>query len=118
MRRGARFPVETWDREKRNKLATGQLETIDNQIDTTTGTVKIRATFDNQDGALFPNQFVNTRLPLETLHEQVLVPSSAVQHNGDTAFVYVIQNGQAKMITVKTGASDSGMTAVEGIHPG
>jgi multidrug efflux system membrane fusion protein len=118
MRRGARFPVEAWDREKRNKIATGQLETIDNQIDTTTGTVKIRATFDNKDGALFPNQFVNTRLPLETLQNQVLVPSSAVQHNGDTAFLYVIQNGQAKMITVKTGASDSGMTAVEGIHPG
>ena len=118
MRRGARVSVEAWDREKRNKIATGQLETIDNQIDTTTGTVKIRAVFDNKDGALFPNQFGNTRLPLESLEKQVLVPGSAVQHNGDTAFLYVIQNGQAKMTAVKTGVSDSGMTAVEGIHPG
>jgi multidrug efflux system membrane fusion protein len=118
MRRGAKLPVEAWDREKRNKIATGQLVTIDNQIDTTTGTVKLRATFDNSNGALFPNQFVNTRLPLESLRNQVLVPSSAVQHNGDTAYVYLIQNGQAKMTTVKAGVSDSGMTAVEGVHPG
>lgn len=118
MRHGTKLPMEAWDRENRKQLATGQLETVDNQIDTTTGTVKLRASFNNRDNALFPNQFVNTRLPINNLQNQVLVPSSAVQHNGETAFVYVIQNGHAKMTTVKSGVSESGMTAVEGIHPG
>jgi multidrug efflux system membrane fusion protein len=118
MRHGVKLPVEAWDREKHTQLATGQLVTVDNQIDTTTGTVKLRSTFDNHDNALFPNQFVNTRLPVKTLQNQILVPSSAVQHNGETAFVYVIQNGQAKITAVKPGASDSGMIAVEGIHSG
>ena len=118
MRRGVRLPVEAWDRQMRAKLGTGQLGTIDNQIDTTTGTVKLRATFDNRNNALFPNQFVNTRLPVRTEKNQVLIPSSAVQHNGDRAFVYVIQNGQAMMCSVKPGVSEAGMTAVEGIHAG
>lgn len=118
LRHGAKLPVEAWDRQNHSRLATGQLVTIDNQIDTTTGTVKLRAIFDNRDSALFPNQFVNARLPLTTVQNQVLIPASAVQHNGYTAFVYVIQNGQAKMTTVKPGGSDSGMIAVEGLHPG
>ena len=118
MRHGAKLPVEAWDRDKHKQLATGQLASVDNQIDTTTGTVRLRATFDNRTDALFPNQFVNTRLPVKTLQNQVLIPSSAVQHNGNTAFVYAIQNGQVKMTTVKPGVTDSGMTAVEGIHPG
>ena len=64
---------------------------------------------------LFPNQFVNTRLRVKVLNNQVLIPSSAVQHNGNTAFVYLIQNNVAKMTTVQTGVTDSGMTAVTGI---
>ncbi len=67
--------------------------TVDNQIDTTTGTVKLRAQFPNTDGALFPNQFVNTRLLVRTLDNQIMVPSSAIQHNGDVAFVYLIKPG-------------------------
>jgi multidrug efflux system membrane fusion protein len=118
IRRGAKLPVEVWDRKMHTKLTTGQLATVDNQIDTTTGTVKLRATFDNRDNALFPNQFVNTRLPVKTLQNQVVIPSSAVQHNGDAAFVYVIQNGQAKMTSVKPGSAEGGMIAVEGILPG
>lgn len=118
LRRGAKLPVEAWDRQMHTQLATGQLVTVDNQIDTTTGTVKLRATFDNRGNALFPNQFVNTRVPVKTLHDQVLVPSSAVQHNGENAFVYVIQNGQANMANVKPGVSESGMTAVDGIRSG
>jgi multidrug efflux system membrane fusion protein len=118
MRRGITLPVETWDRQMRTKLATGRLVTLDNQIDTTTGTVKLRATFDNRNNALFPNEFVNTRVPVKTEKNQVLIPSSAVQRNGDSAFVYVIQYGQARMTSVKPGVSDAGMTAVEGIHPG
>lgn len=110
--------MEAWDRQKQKKLGTGLLGTIDNQIDTTTGTVRLRATFDNQDNALFPNQFVNARLRVRTLQNQILIPSSAVQHNGDETFVYLIQNGLAKMANVKTGVSDTGMIAVEGLHGG
>jgi membrane fusion protein, multidrug efflux system len=117
-RRGGKLLVEAWDRAGQKQIAAGQLETIDNQIDPTTGTVKLRAAFDNKGGTLFPNQFVNTRLRVKTLQNQVLLPSSAVQHNGDVAFVYLIQNDQAKVVNVKTGVSDSGMTAVQGIQAG
>jgi multidrug efflux system membrane fusion protein len=118
MGHGKKLPVEAWDRQMQKKLGTGLLGTVDNQIDTTTGTVRLRATFDNRDNGLFPNQFVNARLRVRTLRNQLLVPSSAVQHNGDAAFVYLIQNGQAKMTNVKTGVSDAGMIAVEGLHAG
>ncbi len=118
MRHGAKLPVEAWDRQMQKQIATGQLVTIDNQIDTTTGTVKLRANFDNRDSVLFPNLFVNTRLKVKTLENQKLIPSSAVQHNGDVAFVYLIQNDTAKMTNVKTGVSDSGMTAVTGLQAG
>ena len=70
------LPVEAWDRAQTNKMATGKLFTIDNQIDTTTGTVKLRALFDNKDGALFPNQFVNTRLLVNTLNGVTLIPTA------------------------------------------
>jgi len=118
MQHGAKLPVEAWDRQMNKQIATGVLTTMDNQIDTATGTVKLRATFQNQNGALFPNLFVNTRLKVKTLQNQVLIPSSAVQHNGEVAFVYLIQNNQAKITDVKTGVSDSGMTAVQGIKAG
>jgi len=118
MQHGSKLPVEAWDRQMNKQIATGTLTTMDNQIDTATGTVKLRATFQNQNNALFPNLFVNTRLLVKTLQNQVLIPSSAVQHNGDAAFVYLIQNGQAKITNVKTGVSDSGMTAVQGIKAG
>jgi membrane fusion protein, multidrug efflux system len=85
--------VEAWDRNNAKQIGAGKLMTIDNLIDTTTGTVKLRASFPNADRALFPNQFVNTRLLVTTLENQILVPSSAVQHNGDVAFVYVIEPG-------------------------
>jgi multidrug efflux system membrane fusion protein len=101
-----------------HKARHGPVGHVDNQIDTITGTVKLRATFENRNDALFPNEFVNTRLPVRTEKNQVLIPSSAVQHNGDSAFVYVIQNCQAKMTKIKPGVSDAGMTAVEGIQPG
>jgi membrane fusion protein, multidrug efflux system len=85
--------VEAWDRDNSKQLGAGKLMTIDNLIDTTTGTVKLRASFPNSDRALFADQFVNTRLLVNTLQNQILVPSSAVQHNGDVAFVYVIEPG-------------------------
>ena len=115
---GAKLPVEAWDRQMTKQIASGELTTMDNQIDTATGTVKLRATFQNQNLGLFPNMFVNTRLKVKTLQNQILIPSSAVQHNGDVAFVYVIENNQAKIVNVKTGVSDAGMVAVQGIKAG
>jgi multidrug efflux system membrane fusion protein len=118
MRQMHTLPVEAWDRSQTTKIATGKLFTIDNQIDTTTGTVKLRALFDNKNGALFPNQFVNTKLLVNTLDGVTLVPSAAVQHNGQVAFLYVIANNTASVRNITTGVSDGGMTAVQGINPG
>lgn len=115
---GKPLSVQAYDRTQQNLLATGKLTTIDNQIDTTTGTVKLRATFDNAKGQLFPNQFVNTRLLVKTLDNQILIPSSAIQHNGDVAFVYLIQNNKAVMKTINPGISDRGNTTVTGLNEG
>ncbi len=115
---GIGLPLEAWDRSNQHKLGTGQVISFDNQIDTTTGTVKVRAEYENKKAELYPNQFVNTRLLVKTLHGQILLPGSAVQHNGSVAFVYVIENGQANMRNVKTGASEGGQTAVQGVNPG
>ncbi len=116
--RGVGLTVDAFDREQTKKLASGKLLALDNQIDTTTGTVKLRAIFDNRNQALFPNQFVNTRLLVTTEHGVTLIPSSAIQHNGQISFVYVIANGAASLKNVKPGVSDHGVTAVEGINPG
>jgi multidrug efflux system membrane fusion protein len=118
MRHGASLPVTAFDRALETKIASGKLLTLDNQIDTTTGTVKARAIFDNKDDALFPNQFVNTKVLVKTLKGVTLVPTNAIQHNGPTAFVYVIQNDTANEKTITPGVTDSGMTAVEGVNPG
>jgi multidrug efflux system membrane fusion protein len=118
MRGKQQLSVEAYDRGQQNLLDKGKLTSIDNLIDTTTGTVKLRAEFANSKGVLFPNQFVNTRMLVNTLPNQVLVPSSAIQHNGNTDFVFLIQNNKAVQRTVKSGASDHGDTAVEGINEG
>lgn len=91
MRGGKTLTVEAYDRTNTNLIEKGRLITIDNQIDTTTGTVKLRAVFNNAKGDLYPNEFVNTRLLVKTLDNQVLVPSSAIQHNGANDFVYVVE---------------------------
>lgn len=91
MRGGKPLTVEAFDRTNTKLIAKGRLITIDNQIDTATGTVKLRAEFDNAKGDLYPNEFVNTRLLVKTLDNQTLVPSSAIQHNGAQDFVYLIQ---------------------------
>jgi multidrug efflux system membrane fusion protein len=115
---GTQLTVDAYDREQTKKIATGKLLALDNQIDTTTGTLKLRALFDNRDTSLFPNQFVNTRLLVTTEHGVVLIPSSAIQHDGQTSFVYVINNGVAKVANIKPGTTDHGVTAVEGINAG
>jgi len=118
MRKQKSLPVDALDRTQQKKIASGKLLTIDNQIDTTTGTVKLRGTFNNRDGALFPNQFVNTKLLVKTVDNVVLVPSNAIQYNGQVAFVYAIENGVAKVRNVKPGITDAGKTAVQGIDDG
>ncbi|MGD0965754.1 MAG: efflux RND transporter periplasmic adaptor subunit [Candidatus Acidiferrales bacterium] len=118
LRKGAKLPVDAFDRADQKKIASGTLLTLDNQIDTTTGTVKGRSIFDNKNDALFPNQFVNTRLLVDTLRGVTLVPSSTIQQNGQASYVYVIQQNVAHMRSVKTGVTDGGVTQVQGIHPG
>jgi multidrug efflux system membrane fusion protein len=118
LRAHAELTVDALDRGGQKKLASGMLTALDNQIDTTTGTVKARATFDNKDDALFPNQFVNTRLLVNTLQGVTLIPASAIQQNGRASFVFVIQNNVAHMRTVKTGVTEGANTQVEGINPG
>jgi multidrug efflux system membrane fusion protein len=114
----AKLTVDAFDRTAQRKIASGVLLTLDNQIDTTTGTVKARSVFDNKNDALFPNQFVNTRLLVNTLQGVTLIPASAIQQNGQASFVYVIQNNIAQMRSVKPGVTDGGMTQVDGINPG
>jgi multidrug efflux system membrane fusion protein len=118
LRKGAKLTVDAFDRTAQKKIASGTLLTLDNQIDTTTGTVKGRSLFDNKTDVLFPNQFVNTRLLVNTLQGVTLLPSSAIQQNGQASFVYLIQNNIAHTRSVKPGVTDGGMTQIDGINPG
>jgi multidrug efflux system membrane fusion protein len=92
--RGSRLAVDAFDRDMKTKLATGSLLTIDNQIDQTTGTVKLKAVFPNKDHILFPNQFVNARLLVDTIHDAIIVPSAAIQRSPTSTFVYVVKPDQ------------------------
>lgn len=120
LRAGASLPVIALDRSGTTRIATGTLSTLDNQIDTTTGTVKLRAAFDNADETLFPNQFVNARLLVDTQQDVVTVPVAAVQHGAPDAFVYLVgADGTVAVRPIRTGASDGGMVAVtDGLQPG
>ncbi len=93
LRAGAVLPVEAYDRTDTNHLASGRVAVVDNQVDVNTGTVKLRAVFDNADERLFPSQFVNARLLLDTIHNAVLVPTNAVQTGPQGQFVYVVKRG-------------------------
>ena len=106
LRAGAKLPVEAYDRDDRNRIASGTLETPDNQIDPTTGTSRLKAIFPNDDGSLFPQQFVNCRLLLDTRHNVVLIPTAAVQRGPQGQYVYVAQDGLAKMRSVTTGLAE------------
>ncbi|HLG85963.1 MAG TPA: efflux RND transporter periplasmic adaptor subunit [Alphaproteobacteria bacterium] len=112
--------VTAYDRSW-NKLADGKLETIDNQIDTTTGTFKLRAIFDNPDELLFPNQFVNTVLLVTTLHDQTIVPTTAVQRGAPGTFVYVVNpaDDTVSVRPVKLGPTENDKVAIDsGLQPG
>ena len=118
LRKNAKLTVDAFDRSALKQIAKGMLLTLDNQIDTTTGTVKARASFDNKDAALFPNEFVNVRLLVDTHHGATLIPSSTIQHNGQTAFVYVLQDNVAHMRVIQPVVTDGGTTEVTGIAAG
>jgi multidrug efflux system membrane fusion protein len=115
----AKLAVDAYDRTAQKQIASGTLLTLDNQIDTTTGTVKGRATFANKDSSLFPNEFVNTRLLVNTLQGAIIVPTSTIQHNGAVAFVYVIDKSDiAHLTNIQAGVTDGNTTQVTGINAG
>jgi multidrug efflux system membrane fusion protein len=119
LNKGRKLPVDAWDRDQLKKLASGSLLATDNEIDTTTGTVRLRAIFPNKDNSLFPNQFVNASLLVDTLHGVTIVPTPAIQRNAQGAFVYLIQPDQTATVrSVTVGVTDGNNTAVDGIEPG
>ncbi len=120
MRAGQTLPVDAWDREQKNKIASGTLSTIDNLIDQTTGTLKLRATFDNQNRSLFPNQFVNARLLQQEKTGVTLLPSAAIQRNTNDTYVYLIQpNNTVTVRNIKVGTTEGDQSEItSGLSPG
>ncbi len=120
VREDAELPVEAFDRDFRKRLAVGKLVAIDNQVDPTTGTVRLKAVFDNEDESLFPNQFVNARLLVETQKEAVVAPTAAVQRGPNSLYVYVLQDDETVALReVVTGANEGTDTVIrEGLAVG
>jgi membrane fusion protein, multidrug efflux system len=120
VRAGATLPVTAYDRAGSTELAQGKLDTVDNQIDTTTGTVKLRAIFDNEQQTLFPNQFVNVKLLVNTLHDADILPNSAIQRGAPGTFVYVVKPEHTVAVQkVKLGPTDGQQIAIlSGLEPG
>lgn len=111
---GRKLTVEAWDRSERNKLAEGQLQSVDNQIDLTTGTLRLKARFENAAQTLFPNQFVNVRLRVDTRREATLIPSAALQYGAKGTFVYVVgADNKVQLRRVEAGPSDGATTLIE-----
>lgn len=121
MRGGKQLVVDAFDRAQQRKIATGTLQTLDNQIDATTGTIKLKASFPNADGALFPNQFVNARLLVDTHHDVTLVPNTVIQRNAQGAFVYLVRSKETNHVVVmhpiNVGTTDGNVSEVEGLEP-
>jgi membrane fusion protein, multidrug efflux system len=111
---GRPLAVDAYDRDLRTKLATGSLSAIDSQIDPTTGTIKLKATFDNDDEALFPNQFVNARLLVRTIQHAIIVPAAAIQRGPQKTFVYVVTPGntvESRDVSVSLTEDDQSVVA-------
>jgi multidrug efflux system membrane fusion protein len=119
LKTGEKLPVEAFDREHKHRLATGSLLTVDNQIDPNTGTVRLKAVFPNDELELFPNQFVNAQLLLDTKHGATIIPSAAVQRGPQGAFVYVVKDDQTVAVRpVTVGVSHAEDSAIEsGLAP-
>lgn len=108
--------VDLYDRSQTKKIASGKLLTFDNQVDTSTGTIKLRAIFDNGNGALFPNQFVNARLQVNVLQNAKIIPTSAIQYNGQQAFVYFLKpDNTVKLQNITVLQTEQAQSAVDGI---
>ncbi len=119
-RKGETLKAEAWDRDFKRNLGTGVLKTIDNEIDPSTGTVKLRADFDNRDSALFPNQFVNVRLLVEEKHNVDLLNSAAVQMSSDSKYVYLVKGDSTVAVRqITQGVTEGDDTEVtSGLNPG
>jgi multidrug efflux system membrane fusion protein len=118
-RTGAGLPVEAWSRDNAQRIAVGKLLTIDNQIDPNTGTFRCKAIFDNSEGALFPNQFVNARLQVDTRHNALTIPLAAVQHGAQGTYVYVVgPDKTAEMKQVNVELTEGTIAVITGVNPG
>ena len=117
---GAQLHVEAWDRENKNKLGDGKLETIDNQIDPTTGTLRLRANFENKAGKLFPSQFVNARLLVEEKTGIIVVPNAAIQRNSQSTYVWLVKPDQTVTVRqIGVGVTEGDQTEItSGLAPG
>jgi multidrug efflux system membrane fusion protein len=114
MKQGGTLPVEAWDRDLHHKLATGEVLAVDNQIDPTTGTVRIKAIFRNEDLTLYPNQFVNARLLTETLRGTVLVPAAAIERSPQSTYVYLVKpDSTVELRNIAVGAIENDVAAVK-----
>lgn len=113
LRAGEQLVVEAWDRSERNRLASGELKTVDNQIDIATGTLRLKAQFTNEDDRLFPNQFVNVRLRVRTLADAIVIPGAAVQYGSRGTYVYIVnENEEAVVRDIVLGPSDGTLQSV------
>ena len=113
MKQGYQVPVKAWDKAEQKQLAVGHVQALDNQIDANTGTLKIKAIFDNRDDVLFPNQFVNVRLNAHTVQDAISIPSDAVQHGAKGTYVYIVnpqKKAEIRMLTL--GLSSNGQIQV------
>ena len=114
LKAGDRIPVDAYDRAQKEKLGSGRLLTADNQIDTATGTIKLKAEFANADGTLFANQFVNVRMPVETRPNATLVPTAAIQRGAAGTFVYVVKDDKTVTVTpVSIGSTQGEVTSID-----
>jgi multidrug efflux system membrane fusion protein len=125
---GEHLSVEAYDRSGQTKIADGRLQTVDNQIDQSTGTTRLKAVFDNKDNSMFPNQFVNVRLLVETRKDKILIPSVAIQRGPQGTFVYVVKEDQTADVrqvqvgtiegteaSIDTGLSEGELVVVDGV---
>lgn len=113
LKSGQQVKVSAWDKAEQKQLAVGHVQALDNQIDASTGTLKLKAVFDNRDDSLFPNQFVNVRLSLQTIQNAVSIPSDAVQHGAKGTYVYVInKDNKAEVKLLKLGLSSNGQIEI------
>jgi membrane fusion protein, multidrug efflux system len=110
---GVRLPLEAWNRDKSKKLSDGYLLTVDNQIDPTTGTSRLKAVFANRDFQLFPNQFVNVRLLVDTQRNQIVIPTVAIQRGQQGPYVYTVsEDGTARLETIQPGITEGNVTSI------